>query len=244
MLYGMEPTVLYEDDHILAINKPSGLVVHAGVGTGHTLADWLCEHYPALRTVGDSYTDREGITVSRPGIVHRLDRETSGVMLVAKHPEMFHALRTYFRRGKVTKEYHAFVYGTPKQPRGTVHLSIGKSRSDFRKQSTRAVRGKRREAHTEYVVGCRCAGEDASFVKFFPATGRTHQIRVHAQSLQTPVVGDGRYAPKRPFLLGFSRLALHAHRISVHPYPYSEPLNIIAPYPDDFTRALALCGDG
>ena len=242
MLCDMEPTVLYEDDHILAINKPSGLVVHAGVGTGHTLADWLYGRYPALRSVGDSYTNREGITISRPGIVHRLDRDTSGIMLIAKHQEMFHALRTYFRRGKVTKEYHAFVYGTPKHSRGTVHLSIGKSRSDFRKQSVRSIRGKEREAHTEYVVARRCSAEDASFVKFFPMTGRTHQIRVHAQSLQTPVVGDGRYAPKRPHILGFSRLALHAYRISVHPYPYSEPLDIIAPHPDDFSRAMSLCG--
>ena len=128
----MDPKVLYEDDYIVAIDKPSGLVVHSGVGTGVTLVDWILEHYPSMRDVGEQESD-----LLRPGIVHRLDRETSGVMVLAKNQEVFDTIKKHFQKGKVEKEYHAFVYRKPKNLRGTVSLPLGKSRADFRKYATR-----------------------------------------------------------------------------------------------------------
>ena len=189
--------MLYEDKYVVAIDKPSGLVVHKGVGTGETLVDWILERYPEMRIVGER--DRQ---VLRPGMVHRLDRGTSGVMVLARQQEAFDTLKKHFQKGKVEKEYHAFVYGEPREVRGTVSLSIGKSRSDFRRFATRHTRGEMRDARTEYVVVGSCV-EGVTLVRFYPKTGRTHQIRVHAQSLHTPIVCDSLYAASRDPVLGF-----------------------------------------
>ena len=214
--------------------------MHAGVNTGLTLADWIRERYPALLEVGESHVTESGIHTPRPGIVHRLDKETSGAVLIAKDQDVFLTLKKHFQKGKVKKEYHAFVYGRPKHQRGTIRLEIGKSKSDFRKQTVNNIRGAERNAVTEYVVAGHCQ-DSTSLVKFYPETGRTHQIRVHAQSLQTPVVCDKLYAPKRECLLGFSRLALHARRLTIHTHYQEQPLDIVAPYPEDFEQALSLC---
>ena len=239
MLYddGMEPEVLYEDAHIVAINKPSGLVVHQGVGTDETLVDWILEHYPEMREVGEP-----DCSLQRPGIVHRLDKETSGVMVLAKQQEVFTALKKHFQKGKIEKEYHAFVYGEPRVARGTVSLAIGKSRSDFRRFSVRHTRGELRQARTEYVVVGSCT-VGASFVRFYPKTGRTHQIRVHAESLHTPIVCDSLYASSQQPMLGFSRLALHSRRISLRTHWYDETLHLVAPHPPDFLEAFSYCDD-
>ena len=231
----MNPEVLYEDNYIVAIDKPAGLVVHSGVGTDVTLVDWILEHYPAMKEVGE----QEG-SLLRPGIVHRLDKGTSGVMILAKSQEVFDTLKKHFQKGKIEKEYHAFVYGKPKSLRGTVSLSLGKSRADFRKYAVRNTRGEVREAWTEYVVVGSCKGQ-SSFVRFYPKTGRTHQIRVHAQSLHTPIVCDSLYAPSHEPALGFSRLALHSRRISLFTHQYPKTLHLTAPHPDDFMHAFSLC---
>ncbi|MDE0243266.1 MAG: RluA family pseudouridine synthase [Candidatus Kaiserbacteria bacterium] len=233
-----EPTILYEDDHLLAVNKPSGLVVHRGVGVdeSETLAGWILQHYPDIADVGEG---PEGAP-RRPGMPHRLDKGTSGVMIIAKRQEVFTTLKRHFQKGQVQKEYHAFVHGAPKQDRGTVTLPLGRSVRDFRKRSARSIRGQKRDACTEYVVETRC--KDASLVRFYPKTGRTHQIRVHAQALQSPIVGDTLYAPRRPVLFGFSRLALHAYRLTLTTHlTDNEPLDLIAPYPDDFLAAKEQC---
>ena len=232
----MNPEVLYEDEYIVAISKPAGLVVHSGVGTGETLVDWVLEHYPDMREVGETGD------VVRPGIVHRLDKETSGVMVLARQQHVFDTLKKHFQKGKVEKEYHAFVYGCPSSLRGTVSLPLGKSRTDFRRYATRNTRGEMREARTEYVVAGSCR-ESVSFMRFYPKTGRTHQIRAHAQSLYTPIVGDSLYASSRKPVLGFSRLALHARRISLSVHYYPDTLHITVPYPDDFQKALLTCND-
>ena len=231
----MDPEVLYEDDYIVAIDKPSGLVVHQGVGTNNTLVDWILDRYPAMRKVGEA-----DCRLVRPGMVHRLDKETSGVMVLAKRQEVFDTLKKHFQKGKVEKEYHALVYGKPREVRGTVSLPLGKSRSDFRRFATRHTRGEMREARTEYVVVGSCA-EGVSFVRFYPKTGRTHQIRVHAQSLHTPIVCDSLYATSRDPVLGFSRLALHSRRLTLRMHWYSEALHLVAPHPADFLYALSLC---
>lgn len=237
----MEPTILYEDDFLLAINKPAGLVVHPGVGTTETLVDWIVKHYPALQDVGEPYINEAGETIPRPGIVHRLDKETSGVLVLAKTQDFFQTLKKHFQKGKVRKEYSAFVYGTPKRVRGTVALPIGQSKGDFRKRTVLSnSRGERREAKTDFVLVGKCE-DNISFMNFFPYTGRTHQIRVHAQSLQIPIVCDSLYAPTREPALGFSRLALHAHRLTIASHEHDKPLHIIAPYPEDFEHALERC---
>ena len=227
--------MLYEDEYIVAITKPSGLVIHQGVATEATLVDWILTQYPQMRGVGE-----QDCQLLRPGIVHRLDKETSGVLVLAKQQEVFDTLKKHFQKGKVEKEYHAFVYGVPRDMRGTVSLPIGKSRSDFRRFSTRHTRGVLRDAQTEYVVAGQCQ-DGVSFIRFYPKTGRTHQIRVHAQSLRTPVVCDSLYASSQDPKLGFSRLALHSYRISLRVHWYDEVLHLTAPYPDDFSQALSSC---
>ena len=236
----MNPSIIYEDDYLLAVNKPSGLIVHAGVGSGYTLADWVLEQYPSLSEVGEPFLTAEGVVIPRPGMVHRLDKETSGVLLLAKHQEAFLTLKEHFRKQKVVKEYHAFIYGRPRRVRGSIHATVGRSRRDFRKQSVRDIRGKERESLTEYVVAGSCKN-DASFIRCYPKTGRTHQIRVHLHSINCPVICDPLYAPSRPPLLGFSRLALHARRVTVTPHWSDHPLVIVADYPDDFVQALSYC---
>ena len=231
----MEPKVLYEDDYIVAIDKPAGLVVHSGVGTDVTLVDWVVKRYPAMEGVGEQDSD-----VPRPGIVHRLDKGTSGVMVLAKGQEVFETLKKHFQKGKVEKEYHAFVYGSPRDVRGIVSLPLGKSRVDFRRYATRNTRGEVREARTEYVVVGSCQ-KQSSFVRFYPKTGRTHQIRVHAQLLHTPIVCDSLYASSQKPILGFSRLALHSRRVSLNTHQYPDGLHVVAPHPDDFLHAFSLC---
>ena len=229
--------VLFENEDLLFINKPAGLVVHAGIGTTTTLADWILEKYPNLKDVGEKIKiDEEEI--ARPGIVHRLDKDTSGVMVIAKNQETFLVLKKLFQKGKIKKEYRAFVYGAMKRKRGTISRAIGKSKSDFRKQTVRNPRGKIRQATTEFVVLSESKDKSFSFVSFHLKTGRMHQIRVHSQSLQHPIICDDKYASTKPCLLNFNRPALHSYRISIDFYKYDEPITIIAPYPKDFQDAI------
>ena len=236
----MIPTIIYEDEHILAVDKPSGLVVHAGVGSADTLSDWVLSHYPELSEVGEPFVTPDGAVIPRPGMVHRLDKETSGVMVLAKHQDAFHALKEHFRKRKVVKEYHAFVYGQTRRLRGSVSTQMGRSRTDFRKRSIHDIQGVARDALTEYVVSALCDAQ-TSFVRCYPKTGRTHQIRVHLRSLHLPIICDTLYAPTRPPLLGFSRMALHAYRLTLTPHWSEKPITLVAEYPDDFTSAMKHC---
>lgn len=225
----MKPTILYEDSDVLVINKPAGLIVHDDGRTKEpTLTEWLVAHYPAIKDVGESV---------RAGIVHRLDRDTSGVMIVAKDPRAFEYLKKQFQERKVEKIYHAFVYGRVKQNEGVIDRPIARSkRAGALWSSTRGRRGKEREAITEYRVLKR--GDDVSLLELRPLTGRTHQLRVHLKAINYPVVCDKLYAPKRECLLGFSRLGLHARSLSLALLNGKE-IKIEAPYPEDFERAVA-----
>ncbi len=229
--------ILFEDENLLFINKPSGLIVHGGVGTKETLVDWILEKYPNLREVGEEMI-LDGEKILKPGIVHRLDRETSGVMVLAKNQEIFNELKKHFQKRKINKEYRAFVYGVIRNKRGIISKPIGKSRSDFRKITYKNPRGTIKQASTEYVVFGETEDKSSTFVRFYPKTGRMHQIRVHAQSIQHPILCDDKYAKGREKLLGFNRLALHAYRISCHPHQYEKPITVVAPYPKDFEDAL------
>jgi 23S rRNA pseudouridine1911/1915/1917 synthase len=240
----MKIEILYEDTDILAINKPAGLVVHYdGKTKEDSVADWIVHNYPAMKYVGEPFISETGETVFRPGIVHRLDRETSGVIVVAKTQESFIFLKEQFQNREVKKIYHAFVYGVIKENEGVITKPIGRHKTDFRRKAVgRDAKGDMREATTHYVVidRGRVQDEDYVFIELKPRTGRTHQIRVHLRSINHPVVCDKIYASNRLPALGFKRLALHASAIQVD-LPVGGQLNIEAPFPDDFLAArLAL----
>ncbi len=239
----MQPTVIYEDDTILVLNKPSGLAVHAdGKHEWKTLVDWLVAEYPELKGVGEEQRLHDGSIIERPGIVHRIDRETSGVLVVARTQGAFQILKSQFQNREVTKVYRAFVYGEIKDERGIIDKAIGSSRGGKGPRSAaRSAKGTLRDAQTAYRVLART--RDASHVEVFPKTGRTHQIRVHFASIQHPLVADSMYAPTRSPLLGFSRLALHALSLSfIHPATGKQVI-FEAPLPKDFVEAEAQLRD-
>jgi 23S rRNA pseudouridine1911/1915/1917 synthase len=237
----MEPEILYEDEDILAINKPAGLIVHSDGRTKEpTVAEWFVQKYPEAAGVGEPITQTDGLVIERSGIVHRIDRETSGVLLLAKTRRGFDTLKEEFQNREVRKSYIAFVYGRVLEDHGSINLSIGKSPSDFRKWSaSRGAKGEKREALTYYRVLARADG--TTLIEAQPKTGRTHQIRVHFRALQKPVVGDPLYAEGREKFLGFRRLALHARSITFINTAGKE-MTVTAPYPEDFLQAFATIG--
>ena len=236
--------ILFENKNILAINKPSGLVVHSDGKTKEpSVCDWLLEKYPEMKDVGEPWVNQQGETISRPGIIHRLDRETSGVLIIAKNQKSYLWLKSQFQSREIQKTYNAFVYDCIKEEGGVIDRPIGRSNKDFRMYSAqRGARGEMREAVTEFKVIKRCSG--VSYVEVYPKTGRTHQIRVHFKAISHPVVCDSLYAPKRDTMLGFERLALHARKIELEDLG-GKVLSVEAPLPDDFISALdkmgALC---
>ena len=236
-------SVLYEDDCLIVIDKPAGLVVHPGAANrSGTLVNALLFH----RTGNLS----EGSHPERPGIVHRLDKDTSGVLLVAKTDAAHRALATAFASRTVKKRYLGFCIGTPKPDAGSIDLPLGRSRKDPTRQIP-VLNGK--ASLTEYRVVESRSG--ISLVRFMPHTGRTHQIRVHCSSRGFPILGDELYgggrsrlmqiAPlDRPFAASvfncFSRQALHAEEISfAHPIS-GAGMTISSPLPADFQKALSL----
>ena len=233
----MEIPIIYEDSDVLVVNKPAGLVVHPdGKTEEETLCGWAVKMYPEMDGVGESLILSDGKEIKRPGIVHRLDRETSGAIVLSKNQDSFLFLKEQFGDRKVKKTYNAFVYGKLKEKEGVIDKPIGRSSSDFRKWSAEAyTRGKGREATTEYKV--LEYGKDISFVEAKPLTGRTHQIRVHFKAMNNPIVCDSLYAPKRSCELGFKRLALHARVLSFS-LKSGEKLTLEAGLPEDFESAL------
>jgi 23S rRNA pseudouridine1911/1915/1917 synthase len=208
--------VEYEDDHLIVIRKPAKLIVHPGHGnrTG-TLVNGLLGRGTRLSSIGGP---------DRPGIVHRLDRNTSGLLVVAKSDRAHRALAAAFAGREVEKTYHALVWGKPDPAEGVIERSIGRSRRDRTAMSVHAPRG--RHAVTRYVTVERLQG--FALLEIGLQTGRTHQIRVHLQSIHHPVVGDDRYGGrqwksvqdpvKRSALRRFDRHALHASELGfTHP---------------------------
>ncbi len=230
--------ILYEDTGVLAVNKPAGLVVHSDGRTEEvTLADLLVEMYPKIKNVGEPWEDPKGKVIYRPGIVHRLDRDTSGVLLVAKDQKTYLYFKKQFQDRKISKTYHAFAYGNIKEDEGVIDKPIGKSKKDFRQWSAQpGARGTLREAVTEFKVLRRV--DQYVFLELCPKTGRTHQLRVHLKAIHHPILCDNLYAPNRECGLGFDRLALHARSINFST-PDGKDHSIEAPYPEDFQKALA-----
>jgi len=208
--------IVHEDDGLLVVNKPAGLVVHPGHGRREgTLVNALLGRGTPLSPRG---------APDRPGIVHRLDRETSGLLLVAKTEHVHAALSEAFSQREIHKRYEALVWGHPKPDEDVIEKRIGRSRANPVKM---AISGRgSREAVTRYETREHLTG--FARLTLYPETGRTHQIRVHLQSIHHPIVGDTRYggrmwrgvqdALKRKALREFERLALHASRLTfVHP---------------------------
>jgi 23S rRNA pseudouridine1911/1915/1917 synthase len=233
----MNVNILYEDDSFLLIDKPAGLITHPdGKTSEKTLCDWILDRYPHIKDVGEPLVLSNGEVIYRPGIVHRLDRETSGVLLIAKTHNAFAHFKSQFQEREAKKIYNAFVYGEMKDDGGVIDRPIGRSKKDFRLWSAqRGARGEMREAVTHYSVLLR--GKGASFLEVAPKTGRTHQIRVHFKAINHPIVCDKLYAPKQECVLGFNRLALHARSLEFA-LPDGSRKKIEAPLPPDFVAAL------
>jgi 23S rRNA pseudouridine1911/1915/1917 synthase len=231
----LTPSILYEDVDMLVIDKPAGLVVHSDGRTEEpTLSDWVLAKYPILKDVGGMHTLDGGRYAPRAGILHRLDRETSGVIIIAKNDETFYFIQRQFLDRSIEKIYNAIVYGKLEQKEGVIDLPIGRSRSDFRKWTTgEDARGALRPALTEYRVLKESGG--FSLLELRPKTGRTHQLRVHLLAVSHPILCDSRY--ETPCALGFTRLALHASTLILK-LPNDETRTFTAPPPQDFTTAL------
>ena len=235
----MNIEILYEDADICVVTKPSGVTVHKdGFREEETLADWFAMAYPASAGVGEPLTLSNGTIVDRPGIVHRLDKETSGVIVLAKHQEAFLYLKDQFQNRIPKKEYRAFVWGKFKDEKGSITLPIGRSRGDFRKRSAEfGAKPPLRDAHTDYSVLKN--GKEYAYLALTPKTGRMHQLRVHLKAQSHPIICDRLYAPKKECVLGFERLALHAHRLSLT-LPSGKEQTFEAPLPETFVSAETL----
>ncbi len=239
----MEPTILYEDVDVLVIDKPYGWLTHEdGMSEGQTVVEWFLGRQPEAAGVGESGVNPRGEILERSGIVHRLDRETSGVLILAKTQVAFLHLKTQFHDRLVKKEYRAFVYGRLHERWGTINRPIGRSASDFRKRSAEpGSKGLKRDAVTDWeLIGVgEYESESFSYVKLLPKTGRTHQLRVHLRSIDRPIVADALYADyKMPHSnnLGLERLALHAHILELI-LLNGEAQRFIAPIPLTFEEA-------
>lgn len=202
---------LYDDYGLLIIDKPAGLSVHPGAGVkGDSLSELLLLQFPEIEGVGEAH---------RPGIVHRLDKDTSGVMLVAKTPEMYEYLKDAFAERRIKKEYIALVSGVPDKAHGFIDSPLGKSKTDFRKYTTKDM-VEPKPSLTEYrvleVLSQKSADVDKmALISVHLHTGRTHQIRVHMASIGHPLMGDTLYGSRKVQLPNLNRQFLQARRIEV-----------------------------
>lgn len=216
--------ILFEDDDLIVINKPAGLVVHPGAGhREHTLVNALLHHCPTLSGIGGK---------ERPGIVHRLDKDTSGCLVVAKNDQAHRGLSDQFAARSVEKIYLALVAGKLRKSAGVIEEKIGRHRVHRQRMSVDSKRG--RAARTEYRVVR--SGDKISLVECRLHSGRTHQIRVHLHHLGHPVLGDKIYGPK--LAKGHPRQMLHAWKLGFRHPRTDEWKTFEAPMPDDFTGAL------
>lgn len=233
--------VIYEDADTLVINKPAGIVVHRdGRTEEETLVSLVTKFYPALAAVGGTIELIDKSLEPRAGIVHRLDRETSGALLIAKNQKAFDFYQKQFIDREISKTYHGIVIGRFEKE-GDIDLAIGRGRADFRVWETGdAARGTMRDAVTHYRA--LESTDSFSLVEFTPKTGRTHQIRVHAKALGFPLVGDSLYGPTKENILDMDRVALHAMTLGFT-NTASKRIVARAPYPPDFTKALEMMRD-
>lgn len=230
-------SIIYEDKNFIAVNKPAGLLVHplkaksSKLKAEFTLVDWLLKNYPEVKGVGD---DPE----NRPGIVHRLDKETSGVILVARNQKFFEYLKNLFQTHQIKKTYLALVYGRMESKAGIIEKPIG-LKSGTTKRTVHLRKAKMiKEAVTEYRVKkiLKLKDRDFTLVELIPRTGRTHQLRIHLASIGHPVVGDSLYGPKtNP--LGLTRQFLHAESVEFS-LPNGSRIKIEADLPEELQNVI------
>jgi len=221
-------TIIYEDEAMLAVNKPAGMVVHPAPGHAKgTLVNALLNHCSNLPGIGG---------VERPGIVHRLDKATSGVVLIAKNEIAHRVLANQFKNRKIKKTYLALVRGIIKSASGVIEASIGRHKTNRKKMTATPNNG--RQAETRYEV-IETLGH-FSYLRLFPKTGRTHQIRVHLASIHHPILGDTLYGGKvlAPYQ-NMPRQALHAYRIEINHPIHQQSLIFEAPIPPDIENYLS-----
>ena len=237
----MEPKILFENDDYVAVNKPVGVMTHPdGRNTNATMSEWFGKQYPDAMLVGEPHIHTDGTEIVRSGVVHRLDADTSGVLVFAKTQEAHEHLKEAFKAHEVQKTYVAFVYGVPKETKGTISFPIGRSRKDFRLRSAQPkAKGMLREAVTSYETISQDEHRQHAVLLVHPKTGRTHQIRVHCKAIHHPIVCDTLYAPNHPCDLPFNRLGLHAYQLEI-PLLGGERVKITAPLPEDLREALPL----
>lgn len=226
--------VLYEDQTILVLNKPAGLVVHPAPGHwSGTLVNALLHHFDSpegsLSTIGGK---------ERPGLVHRLDKETSGVMVVAKTDEAHRSLAAQFKQHSITRVYEALTWGAINKPEGMIELAIGRDMKERKKFSTRTARPK--ASATVYRV-IRRLGKLATLVELFPQTGRTHQIRVHLAALGHPALGDPTYGGRKVRELegvAIPRVMLHARTLGFLYPATGRRMEFSSPLPLDMSAVI------
>ena len=218
--------IVFEDDDIAIIDKPPGMVVHSGAGhLTDTMANAAVTRWPKISSVGDT---------DRPGIVHRLDRDTSGLLIIALNPTAYNNLTLMIKKHEIERIYTALVHGHPKSSTGTIDAPIGR---DPHHRTRQAVNAGGRPALTHYEV-IREIGQ-FSFIKVRLETGRMHQIRVHMTAIGHPIVGDQTYG-KRQSIGNLSRQFLHASKLTFsHPIS-SEKISVTSKLPDDLQSAISL----
>jgi len=256
----MKIKVLFENKNLLVLDKPAGIVVH---GDGKTkqpsISDYILKNFKKLKGVGENLTlevNGKEVVVEKPGVVHRLDKDTTGCLLVAKNQNSFENLKGQFQNHKIKKEYVGLVWGHVKNDTGIIDMPIARSKSDFRKKEVVTVRrgenaadlhrGEERDAITRYKVLKKITlfGEKLTLVTFFPQTGRMHQLRIHTKSIGHPIVGDYLYGPKKEkfekkFFEKFTvRHLLHARAITFINPESGESIKVESPLPKDFQEKL------
>ncbi|MFA6183540.1 MAG: RluA family pseudouridine synthase [Parcubacteria group bacterium] len=227
--------VIYENDNFLVINKPAGTQVHPDFNEKNkTIVNGLIVQYPQIAKLKDDHVYSYQM---RPGIVHRLDKETSGALIIAKNKKTFLKFKEMFKEKKIAKKYLAIVYGTPEKKSGVIDKPLART-TNYRKQTIAGKRTKTkiREALTKYKL-IESIGEKFSLLEVSPKTGRTHQIRVHLCSIGNPIVGDNLYRNKGyEKFEGAPRHMLHASEIKFE--LFGERHKFIAPTPKDFKEVL------
>lgn len=249
---------LFENENVLVLDKPAGFVVH---GDGKTklpsISEYILKNFKKIKGVGENLIVRIGdkdTEIQKPGIVHRLDKDTSGCLIIAKNNSAYENLKNQFQAHKVRKEYLALVWGSVKHDTGIIDAPIARSKSDFRKKeivkitssANEKFRGEEREALTRYKVLNRFSlfGEKVSLVVFFPESGRMHQIRIHSKSIGHPIVADHLYGKinkkfedkffKNSISKNKTRHLLHAKSITFFNPATGEQIKVESPIPKDF----------
>ena len=209
----LNPKIIHKDKDFIVINKPAGLLVHKSVlnredlnKDEETLVDWLLKKYPEIKNVGED-------TINRPGIVHRLDRETSGVMIVPLNQNAFEYFKNIFQEHKIKKTYLVLVYGTVKSDRVLIDKAIGIKSGTTRRSVHSSRMAKSAITEFEVVKRFKLKNQDLTLLRAYPKTGRTHQIRVHLAYIHCPVVGDKLYGRKVSLFPEIEHQFLHAESI-------------------------------